>query len=83
MDLICPCIGINLFTSHSTSPAATIVIITVVSGIACSPILVPGCDLVLVLRHDRFLAMSSLSGEIRKRRRITPLRFYSFKLPVK
>lgn len=39
IDLICPCIGMKRFTSHSTTPAATIVIRTVVSGISSAPIL--------------------------------------------
>jgi hypothetical protein len=37
--LICPCIGMNRFTSHSTTPTATIVMMTVVSGISSAPIL--------------------------------------------
>jgi hypothetical protein len=33
--------GMNRFTSHSTTPTATIVMMTVVSGISSSPIIFP------------------------------------------
>src|ERR1700722_7215816 len=41
IDLICDCMGMNRFTSHSTMPTATIVMMTVVSGISLSPIVFP------------------------------------------
>jgi hypothetical protein len=76
IDLICPCMGMNLFTNHKSSPAATRVMRTVVSGVKCSPV---------ISQRDRSHgttdksgAFDSLSvGAIRKRRGVTPLHFYS------
>jgi hypothetical protein len=71
--------GMNLFTSHSTTPTATIAMITVVSGISSSPFHFPDAVRAqgVVEKLRAFESLSKLA--IRKRRAITPLHTYCSK----
>jgi hypothetical protein len=70
--------GMNLFTSHNSSPAATSVMRTVVSGILLSILFSDSTRLGIV---EKLRAIDSLRvGAITKGRRITPLHFLFFQV---